>query len=153
MVLLVVVLTTCTCLVNMQILFQILLAILKYNETALLNTQDETEAMQILTDFMVKVGERHCRQENTTTTTATTATATATDSDNLRKVSVAISITSISNMIWLHVAHYVAHFAAAKKVLSLCFVLFACCIYTTVFFSSFVWKLIPFSGWSSFEFV
>ncbi len=50
-----------------QLLFQVLLMILKYNEATLLKTQDETEAMQILTEFMTKVGEKPSKHEATET--------------------------------------------------------------------------------------
>ncbi len=47
--------------------FQVLLAILKYNESVLLETQDETEAMHILTEFMTKVGEKPNKQDSSET--------------------------------------------------------------------------------------
>ena len=59
--------STCTCSVLFQlhvyailpqVLFQVSLAILKYNETQLLNSSDEIEAMTVVNDFMGKIGQK-----------------------------------------------------------------------------------------------
>lgn len=41
-----------------KVLFQVSLAILKYNETQLLNSSDEIEAMTVVNDFMAKIGQK-----------------------------------------------------------------------------------------------
>ena len=46
-----------------QALFQVLLAVLKHNGSRVMSSQDETEAMQVLTVFMASIGQGHDKQE------------------------------------------------------------------------------------------
>ena len=41
-----------------KVLFRVALAVLKYNESQLLASTDEIEAMTVLSDFMVSVGHK-----------------------------------------------------------------------------------------------
>lgn len=46
-----------------QVLFQVGLAILKYNESNLLKAKDEIEIMTVLSDFLASVGQKPQQQD------------------------------------------------------------------------------------------